>query len=251
MDTNSGVKGIAWDKSKGKWYVKVTRNYKQIALGRYNTLDEAKAALATYLANPDAPRTVKPTGRPRVAQGVRRNKELRSRQHAVWRRLMKHSSGFVVWSHFDAFAVWLNGEPKAWGLMAEDPMKALGPENFKWIDKPENAHDRDTPEGRRAYFRAHRDAKPEMHRAYSLKSIYGIKLEDYARMLNEQNGVCAICGKPETKIKNGKLAMLSVDHCHNSTKVRGLLCGNCNLGIGYFQDDIVRLENAIEYLKRN
>lgn len=250
MDTNSGVKGIAWDRSKGKWYVKVTRNYKQIALGRYKELEDAKAALAAYLANPDAPRVAKPTGRPKAATGVRRNKELRSRQHAVWRRMMKQHDGFAVWPHFDAFAVWC-GEPKAWGVIPEDQLKPVGPDNFKWIDKPENQHDRNTPEGRRAYLTQHRKSRPELQRGYELKRQYGMSIEDYAKMLEVQKGVCAICKKPETHVKNGKLAMLAVDHCHSAGHVRGLLCVNCNLGIGYFKDDITALESAIAYLKKD
>jgi len=247
MDTNSGVKGIAWDRTKGKWYVKVTRNYKQISLGRYKELEDAKAALAAYLANPDAPRAAKPTGRPRVAGSVRETRKLRSLQHAVWRRLMKQHNGFTVWPHFDAFAAWC-GEPKAWGVIPEDPLKPVGPDNFRWIDKPENKHDRDTPEGRRAYRTHHRKSRPELLRGYELKRAYGMTVEDYAKMLEKQNGVCAICGKPETHVKNGKIAMLAVDHCHSGGHVRGLLCVNCNLGLGYFKDDAGRLESAIRYL---
>lgn len=251
MDTKSGVKGIAWDASKGKWYVKVTRNYKQISLGRYRELEDAKKVLADYLANPDAPRAVKPTGRPRVYSQATEDKLLRKRQHAVWRRLMKHNGNFAVWPEFDAFARWLDGEPKAWCILADDVNKPVGPENFKWIDKPENKHDRKTPEGRRAYLKQHRQSTPHLQRGYALKHVYGLSVEDYARMLEEQNGVCAICHKPEVKIKHGKLAMLSVDHCHNSEKVRGLLCGNCNLMLGYSKDDPETLERAIAYLNKH
>ena len=56
----------------------------------------------------------------------------------------------------------------------------------------------------------------------------------------KQDFKCAIC-KEETN--------LAVDHCHNSTKVRGLLCNNCNNGLGRFKDSIELLENAIKYLK--
>ncbi len=225
MNTKSGVKGIAWDVAKGKWYVKVTRNYKQIALGRYKELEDAKAALAAYLADPDAPRAAKPTGRPKAATGVRRNKELRSRQHAVWRRLMKQHNGFTVWSHFDAFALWC-GEPKAWGVIPEDHLKPIGPDNFKWIDRP------------------------ELHLGHRLKSVYGMTVTDYVQMLEKQNGVCAICHKPETHVKNGKLAMLAVDHCHTGGHVRGLLCVNCNLMLGYSKDNVDTLQRAINYLKQ-
>lgn len=75
-------------------------------------------------------------------------------------------------------------------------------------------------------------------------------MDDYNKIFNHQNGVCAICHKPETKIckKTNKPFMLSVDHIHESGKVRGLLCGNCNNGLGRFKDSIQSLENAINYL---
>ena len=68
-------------------------------------------------------------------------------------------------------------------------------------------------------------------------------------MYEQQNGVCAICGKPETKVQYGKIQPLTVDHNHETGKVRGLLCFNCNIAIGKLKDDIVLLEKAIDYLK--
>jgi hypothetical protein len=82
---------------------------------------------------------------------------------------------------------------------------------------------------------------------------YKMTPQDYYNMLEEQKGVCAICGKPETRKHNvsGKLQRLSVDHCHNSNKVRSLLCAACNIGLGQFRDNIQSLESAISYLKRH
>lgn len=73
---------------------------------------------------------------------------------------------------------------------------------------------------------------------------YGINLADYEDLLEEQGGVCLVCG---TKPKNKKL---SIDHCHNSLTVRGLLCNSCNLGLGDFKDNISSLKKAIWYLER-
>ena len=84
-----------------------------------------------------------------------------------------------------------------------------------------------------------------MTEKYSLKKYYGLTESDYNSLLDHQNGVCAICGNPDL-IKD----TLAVHHCHTSGEVRGLLCSNCNLGIGNFNDDISRLESAIEYLKK-
>ena len=75
---------------------------------------------------------------------------------------------------------------------------------------------------------------------------FGINADQYEAMLIEQNHGCAICGKPD--ICNRDLA---VDHCHFTKKVRGLLCTNCNMALGKFQDDLQNLLNAVEYLKRD
>lgn len=72
---------------------------------------------------------------------------------------------------------------------------------------------------------------------------YGMTVEDYDRMLAEQEGRCAACGDVPTK-------RLHVDHDHSTGQVRGLLCGECNLGIGKFKDDPERLESAARYLRR-
>ena len=74
--------------------------------------------------------------------------------------------------------------------------------------------------------------------------VYGISMADYGLILNKQNGVCAICGKTDIR-------SLGVDHCHKTKKVRGLLCYNCNLALGYFKDNVESLIKAIAYLKGN
>ncbi len=67
---------------------------------------------------------------------------------------------------------------------------------------------------------------------------------DYILLNNKQKGLCAICKKPS---KNKKLAL---DHCHDKNLVRGLLCYQCNIGIGYLKDDIDILKSAIKYLRK-
>lgn len=74
---------------------------------------------------------------------------------------------------------------------------------------------------------------------------YGLLYKDYLSMLEKQNHVCAICNEPE-KSKSKK--NLSVDHCHTTGKVRGLLCSSCNVGLGKFKDRPDLLEKAGKYL---
>lgn len=87
---------------------------------------------------------------------------------------------------------------------------------------------------------------PEKVKSYYLKKRYGITLEWYEQTLKDQNHACAICLKPSSfKIKS-----LYVDHCHETGKIRGLLCMRCNATLGY-SDSIARLESAIAYLKKH
>ena len=77
-----------------------------------------------------------------------------------------------------------------------------------------------------------------------LKMYYSMSLEEYNKLFEEQEGRCAICGKHQSYLKKG----LSVDHDHVTGKIRGLLCNNCNAGIGLLKDDIKLLTIAINYL---
>jgi hypothetical protein len=89
----------------------------------------------------------------------------------------------------------------------------------------------------------------EKRRDYFRLKNYGLTPEDYQLLLDQQGGVCAICGGPPRKTKGGKQDTLHIDHDHDSMQVRGLLCGPCNVGLGSFQDDPVLLMKAWKYLK--
>ena len=71
----------------------------------------------------------------------------------------------------------------------------------------------------------------------------GLSVDDYMAMLESQGGVCAIC-----KLPDPQGIRLSVDHDHVTERVRGLLCRNCNVALGLFKDDPVRIEAARGYL---
>jgi hypothetical protein len=82
-----------------------------------------------------------------------------------------------------------------------------------------------------------------------LKAAHNINLSDFNEMLEGQNGVCMICKKPETAKPRGRLLSLSVDHCHETNIIRGLLCGNCNQGLGRFKDSPELMRKAAEYIE--
>jgi len=78
----------------------------------------------------------------------------------------------------------------------------------------------------------------------TLRRTFGITLEQYNEMYDSQGGCCAICGKPD-EVEGRRLA---VDHDHGTGRVRALLCGKCNRGLGSFQDNFDILARATRYL---
>ncbi len=87
-------------------------------------------------------------------------------------------------------------------------------------------------------------------RNYFLLRNFGITLEEFNKILEAQNNLCAICKQPETRQFNGRTSSLALDHCHETGKVRGLLCWRCNSGIGKLRDNSELLRNAADYLDR-
>ena len=99
-------------------------------------------------------------------------------------------------------------------------------------------------------------AKGLCHPHYKTQQIWasrGVDAARYQEMLAEQNGLCAICARPEkhTDPYTGRTKRLAIDHCHGSGKVRGLLCGSCNTALGLFEDDPGLLDRAKEYLAKH
>jgi len=88
-------------------------------------------------------------------------------------------------------------------------------------------------------------SKPMLDRQASRAYKYGITPDDFKVMYEVQQGKCAICNeKPSTK------RGLHIDHDHETSKVRGLLCHGCNVALGSFKN-INLLNNAIAYLRSN
>jgi hypothetical protein len=84
----------------------------------------------------------------------------------------------------------------------------------------------------------------------ALKWKYGIDIPTYDRMLATQKHCCAICGDKENKV-GGLHNSFSVDHDHTTGKVRGLLCNQCNRGLGMLGDNIKSIMNVVKYLENN
>lgn len=102
-------------------------------------------------------------------------------------------------------------------------------------------------ECQRAFYVVHnqREDVRFAQRASKLNDRYRIAPGEYAAMLKAQEFACYICGRPHGE---DRIQRLHVDHCHETGRVRGLLCRRCNFGLGWFEDDPIRLRRAIEYL---
>ena len=100
------------------------------------------------------------------------------------------------------------------------------------------------PEKRKQIHKKHYEKTARWH---ILKYKYGITKDEYEKMLLQQDGKCAICGT--TNARHNKGNNLLVDHCHDSLKVRGLLCNRCNTTLGLINDNVSILNKMIEYLK--
>jgi hypothetical protein len=133
----------------------------------------------------------------------------------------------------------------ACNLAAKKARTALDPQANrdrvkKWQDE--------NPERLKAYQREYRQ-RPERkaaEREGHLKRKYGITVADYERMLEAQNGVCAICGEPRPEERT-----LHIDHDHATGAIRGLLCFRCNNALGDFREEYELFQRAADYLDRD
>ncbi len=99
----------------------------------------------------------------------------------------------------------------------------------------------------KAWLERNKEYAKSRHHKYAL-AAYGLTVENYNELLEKQNMCCAIC-KRDTP--TGKWKRFCVDHCHKTGKVRGLLCNECNRGMGLLKDDPSLLIKAANYLKES
>lgn len=165
---------------------------------------------------------------------------------ATWKLLRSRHPGAYpeAWESFEVFLSDVGSRPSdKHQLRRLNSAKPFSKKNVEWL----------APVG--ADFRRGKwtgDEISSYDRAWNLKRKYGISVDEYDQLLVEQNGVCAICRSKESHVyKSGKLKDLSVDHCHSTGKVRGLLCVKCNRALGYLDDSIERINRAITYLEKS
>jgi hypothetical protein len=131
---------------------------------------------------------------------------------------------------------------KEWYEKNKERLKSLRKSYYKTVmSDPEKRQEK------RNRANKYKKARPLWVRNAWLKTKFGITLEDKKKILADQNGACGICKKPLEMTGRDS----NVDHCHNSGKVRGVLCRLCNVALGQFKDSIEILQSAIDYLKKH
>jgi hypothetical protein len=151
--------------------------------------------------------------------------------------------------------------PERWKKEPEDPDKEVQECTMCNKDKPFSAYGKykTGKYGRTAYRRACKECRTsqvvnryrsnplvrerskKLSRMAHVLKVYGLTPLEYQKLLEDSGGICAIC---KTVLKEP-----NVDHCHTTGKVRGVLCWNCNTGIGKFKDSPEILIRAAEYLR--
>ncbi len=174
--------------------------------------------------------------------------------YVTWHDKVKTLSLCQEWySDFWAFVAGVGDRPSPNHVLVRFKPEVYGPDNFAWRETLR----RGTDESKKAWYARKWASQQVLHpareRRRDLYRRFGISIEQYDVMYAEQGGVCAICKKPESAIdhKLGSPKRLAVDHCHTSSKVRGLLCWACNSALGKIEDSIPTLEAMILYLRKH
>jgi hypothetical protein len=240
QNNTSGFRGVS-AAPFGRWQASITWQYQQVSLGmNFASADEAGAMVE------DAYRRLKSAA---TAEPIFDALRLEKRQRAVWANLTR-ANVQTGWKTFAEFSGVVVDIPEHRYAMAPiDARFPIGPGNYQWASA---GHQISSSTDRIAYNKANRAANRDHYRGKDFIKKYGIDFAEYQRMLIEQKGVCACCERPESRMTDaGELRMLSVDHNHTTSAVRGLLCSSCNLVLGYACDDVTVLQKAIAYLQKH
>ena len=100
----------------------------------------------------------------------------------------------------------------------------------------------------KAWYDTHPEQRRDTSRRNRLKTRFGITPEQFDKMLEAQGGCCAICGSDSPGFTSDQ-TRFHVDHDHQTGRVRGILCGHCNVALGHLRDSLELVERAAAYLR--
>ncbi len=185
----------------------------------------------------------------KVNTGLKRNHPL----YVLWHERKTADQLVPEWVDFWDFVAGVGEKPGPNFVLVRLRPEPFGPTNFKWFDqlrrKPEETN--------KDWWARKRAARlfnfPSMDRERDMRRKYGITISEYEIMFAAQDGKCAICKLAEKAFdpRTGAQKRLAVDHCHNSEKIRGLLCWDCNIALGKIKDSPEILREMIAYLEKH
>ena len=143
-----------------------------------------------------------------------------------------------------------NARNAAWRKANPDEVKAESAAYRKAHPEKIGAWQREHPEETKRSAAQWKEAHPGYGTARMRERVYGFPKDVYDALLEKQGGKCAACGKPNSghKNRNGEYAPMFVDHDHDTGKVRGLLCAQCNVALGVLEDSEERIAQLGDYL---
>jgi hypothetical protein len=232
VSNKSGVQGVSWSSAKKKWVAVITRDYRRVHLGYFASKDDAATAYAAALAEmPTGGSTVIP------AETIAHRRRLR----AIWKRALRQHHNKTGWSSFPAFVASVGDPPGTnFFIQPDDEAQVIGPTNFRWVEF--------IPTPKSTENRRYRQRNRDVLQARDRERKFGVSDALYQRLLVEQDGLCIVCGEPETSERDGAVKALAIDHDHESLVVRGLMCSNCNPMIGYAKEKSSSLRSAADFL---
>lgn len=156
------------------------------------------------------------------------------------------------WLDFDNFVWDIGSKPEGNYFLVRTNSEPYGPTNFKWQEHLKRKEGETKKEWYARKWKSRQLKNPGMESDRSLRRKYGLTREEYNKKLEVQNFKCEICGNEETSLdgRTGSSRKLAVDHCHNSKKIRGLICNRCNTTLGKIEDNINLLQNMINYINK-
>jgi hypothetical protein len=181
-----------------------------------------------WLKKNPSPRLVDPTATSKICAKCKQDKPL-----SEYTKTKCNKSGLVA-----RCCNCVNAAQKVW----RDTHPEKGREyNRRWTERNPNFKKKE----KFFTYEYQREAYLRLGRSRVLMQKYGITADEFDSMLAAQGGGCAICARKDSGAPD---RVMSVDHCHESGKIRGILCHYCNVGLGNFQDDPDRIMTAVAYL---
>ncbi len=183
-----------------------------------------------------------------IYKGDKRNHPL----YMLWWDRKSANALSEEWLDFYKFIKDISPKPEGNYLLVRITDDPYGPNNFKWQEYLKKKKTESNKEWWARKWAARQAANPGLERERNLIRKYGITFEKYNEMFVAQNGICAICGCEEnSRSRTGGIKKLAVDHCHNSKKIRGLLCWRCNGTIGKIEENLELIDEMKAYILKH